>query len=444
MKKTYVLDTNVLLIDSHAMYGMADNTVVVLGTVLQELDKLKTVPGETGFHAREAIRELENIRSLGDIVTGVPTPDGGIFKVEPDGIDFANLPIGYDINMPDNRIISACLTLKAADKNESVILISEDVSMRINATACGLEVQGYKNVQSREVVLTTGVRQKKLSAERIDELYRDGSVPLRSSVLKANDPVTAVCDQQSALSFYRGGKLHLISQDMYSTAYGIKPLNAMQKYALWALMAPADEIPLVIMIGPAGTAKTFLSLAAGLQQVRSKMYDKVFLSRPSGGSYEKVGFLPGDLQDKLSPLYASFYDNLEALLRTPAKSSNGQPKPKERIDGMIADGTIEIGSLDFIRGRSLSNTYLICDEAQNATRSLVRDVITRAGQGTKVVLAGDPNQIDVPNLDSRSNGLSYAAEAMHGSDLCAVITFGGAQTVRSALSKEAVSRMKIN
>ncbi len=443
MKKTYVLDTNVLLIDSRAIYSMADNTVVILGTVLQELDKLKIAPGETGFHAREAIRELESVRRLGHIVSGIPSSGGGTIKVEPDGVRAENLPLGYDISVPDNRIISACLSLQKQSADQPVILVSDDVSMRINAAACGLEVQAYKNAQSREVKLTEGIRQKKLTADQIDELYRDGTSALRSRTLKANDLVTAVNGQQSALTYYRNGALHLITPDMYGPAYGLKPLNAMQKYALWALMAPANEIPLVVMIGPAGTAKTILSLAAGLQQVRSKQYDKVFLSRPSGGSYEKIGFLPGDLQEKLSPLYASFYDNLEALLRTPAKSSNGQQKPKEKIASLIDDGTIEIGSLDFIRGRSLTNTYLICDEAQNATRSLIRDVITRAGQGTKVVLAGDPNQIDVPNLDSRSNGLSYAAEAMHGSDLCAVITFGAGQTVRSALSKEAVQRLKI-
>lgn len=443
MKKTFVLDTNVLLIDSRAIYSMDDNTVVILGTVLQELDKFKTAPGELGFHAREAIRELEAIRQQGDLVAGVPSPGGGIIRVEPDGVKSENLPLGYDINMADNRIISACVTMQKCADNQPLILVSDDVSMRINAAACGIEVQAYKNAQSREVKLTEGVRQKRLLPEQIDALYDEGSVPIKGRSLKANDCVNAVSGQQSALTYYRDGALHLITPDMYSPAYGVKPLNAMQKYALWALMAPADEIPLVILVGQAGTAKTFLSLAAGLQQVRSKQYDKVFLSRPSGGAYEKIGFLPGDLQDKLSPLYASFYDNLEALFRTPAKSSNGQQKPKEKIASLIEDGTVEIGSLDFIRGRSLTNTYLICDEAQNATRSLIRDVITRAGQGTKVVLAGDPNQIDVPNLDSRSNGLSYAAEAMHGSNLCAVITFGAAQTVRSALSKEAVQRMQI-
>ena len=156
----------------------------------------------------------------------------------------------------------------------------------------------------------------------------------------------------------------------------------------------------------------------------------------------QVGFLPGDLEEKLSPLYASFYDNLEALLRTPA-NSNRSTQPKELINQLIQSGTIEIGSLDFIRGRSLSDTYLICDEAQNASRSLIRDVVTRAGQGTKVVLAGDPNQIDVPNLDALNNGLSYAAQVMRASPLCAVITFGTAQTVRSALSMEAVRRMHL-
>lgn len=442
MRKQFVLDTNVLLIDSRAMYGMQDNTVIILGTVLQELDKLKTAPGETGFHAREAIRELETLRQAGDIVSGIKTQNGGIVRVEPDGANADNLPFGFDMSVPDNRIISACLTL-SRNPNMPTILVSDDVSMRINAAACGLEVQAYKNAQSNAVDMVEGVYREKVAPEEINELYANGCIPRRKSKrVCPNDVVTVTCDQQSALTYFRDGALHLITQDMYSPSYGLHPLNAMQKYALWALMAPADEIPLVVLVGPAGTAKTILSLAAGLQQVRSKHYSKVFLSRPSAGSYDKVGFLPGDLEEKLSPLYASFYDNLEALLRTPA-NSNRSTQPKELINQLIQSGTIEIGSLDFIRGRSLSDTYLICDEAQNASRSLIRDVVTRAGQGTKVVLAGDPNQIDVPNLDALNNGLSYAAQVMRASPLCAVITFGTAQTVRSALSMEAVRRMHL-
>lgn len=441
MQKTFVLDTNVLLSDARSMYSFQDNTVIILGTVLQELDKLKTAPAETGFKAREAIRELEELRKKGNLVEGVPTEGGGLIRVEPDCIRPDNLPIGFDISSADNRIISACITLKCATGN--LILVSEDVAMRVNASACGVMVQPYRNGQSQEVKLVEGIHKKEAESSDIDLLYSVGSIPCIGSGLQANDLVTVSCGTQSALTYFRENVLHLITEKDYSPAYGVKPLNAMQKYALWALLAPPQEISLVILVGQAGTAKTFLSLAAGLQQVRSKMYSKVFLSRPSGGSYEKIGFLPGDIQEKLSPLYAAFYDNLEALLRTPAKSSNGQQKPREKIEQMINDGTIEIGSLDFIRGRSLTDTYLVCDEAQNASRSLIRDVITRAGQGTKVVLAGDPNQIDAPNLDTRSNGLSYAAEVMHGSPLCCVITFGASQTVRSALSKEAVERMSL-
>lgn len=441
MQKTFVLDTNVLLSDARSMYSFQDNTVIILGTVLQELDKLKTAPAETGFRAREAIRALEELREKGNLVEGIPTEEGGFIRVEPDCIRPDNLPIGFDISSADNRIISACITLKCATGN--LILVSEDVAMRVNASACGVTVQPYRNGQSQEVKLVEGIHKKEAESSDIDLLYSVGSIPCIGSGLQANDLVTVSCGTQSALTYFRENVLHLISEKDYSPAYGVKPLNAMQKYALWALLAPPQEIPLVILVGQAGTAKTFLSLAAGLQQVRTKMYSKVFLSRPSGGSYEKIGFLPGDLQEKLSPLYAAFYDNLESLLRTPAKSSNGQQKPREKIEQMINDGTIEIGSLDFIRGRSLTDTYLVCDEAQNASRSLIRDVITRAGQGTKVVLAGDPNQIDAPNLDTRSNGLSYAAEVMHGSPLCCVITFGASQTVRSALSKEAVERMSL-
>lgn len=332
MQKIFVLDTNVLLSDASAMYSFQDNTVIILGTILQELDKLKTAPAETGFKAREAIRELEELRKKGNLVAGISTEEGGLIRVEPDCIRPDNLPIGFDISSADNRIISACITMRsiAETEDKDLILVSEDVAMRVNASACGVMVQPYRNGQSQEVKLVAGIHEKEAESADIDLLYSLGSIPFIDSGLQANDLVTVSCGTQSALTYFRDNALNLISEGDYSPAYGVKPLNAMQKYALWALLAPPQEIPLVILVGQAGTAKTFLSLAAGLQQVRSKMYSKVFLSRPSGGSYEKIGFLPGDLQEKFSPLYAAFYDNLESLLRTPAKSSNGQQKPREK------------------------------------------------------------------------------------------------------------------
>jgi PhoH-like ATPase len=217
---------------------------------------------------------------------------------------------------------------------------------------------------------------------------------------------------------------------------------------MWALTAPAEEIPLVILLGPAGCAKTFLSLAAGLdgtyqtQRRSDSEYIKLLISRPTAQSFEDIGYLPGDLNDKLFNLYQSFYDNIEVLLSGNSRDMEDHQQVQTQMQDMFDDGVIEVCGLNFIRGRSLMNTYMICDEAQNASRTMIRDVITRAGIGTKLVIAGDPSQIDVPTLDKRNNGLVYAAEHMKGSPLCAIIQFDSGSSVRSPLAKEAIQCMK--
>jgi len=221
----------------------------------------------------------------------------------------------------------------------------------------------------------------------------------------------------------------------------------MQSYAMWALSAPADEIPLVVLSGPAGTAKTFLSLAAGLDKTyvshrnNDGDYSRIIISRPSAGGFNEMGFLPGDMKHKLDPLLSPYYDNMQILLSGSGKDKGDPDTVRMQMEEMFDRGIVEILALSFIRGRSLMDTYLICDEAQNASKSLIRDVITRAGKGTKIVVCGDPNQIDQPTLDRRNNGLVYAMEKMKGSPLAAIVKFDAEQSVRSELAKEAVKRM---
>ena len=226
-----------------------------------------------------------------------------------------------------------------------------------------------------------------------------------------------------------------------------KGLNAMQNYAIWALTQPADEIPLVIMEGPAGTAKTYLSLAAGLEktytdQNRNKCkYYKMMISRPNSEAGDAgFGYLPGDVDDKMGPLLAPYYDNLERLIKN--NDSDLQPSDiKFRIDDLFESKVIECCALSYIRGRSISDAYMICDESQNATKKLIKDVITRAGEHTKIVLCGDPDQCDNPRLDSRSNGLVHAAKAYKGNSLACIIKFDSKLSVRSPLAKSGIELM---
>ena len=442
MVKNFVLDTNILLLDPECILnGFDDNTVIITGTSLQELDSKKKAKGEVGYNARECCRILDEIRKQGDLLQGVKNQNGGLIKIEPDGVRQEYLPDGYSIQSADNRIISTCIHLQKM--HMEIILVTNDISMRVNAAICGIPVEEYRNSMIDESGYS-GHTDLEVSEKMIDQIFDDLAIPAPEDAdLETNEFVTLHAGGRSALSIHQNGYLNLIKDRKLFG--GVMPKNAMQSYAIWALSAPVEEIPLVILLGPAGTAKTFLSLAVGLDQTytsqsRDGRYSKIMISRPTAESFQEIGFLPGGLDDKLAPLLASYYDNLEILLNRSGKESRDQIRM--HMDDLLESGVVEICGLNFIRGRSLVDTYLICDEAQNASSTLIRDVITRAGKGTKVVIAGDPNQIDVPILDKRNNGLVYAAENMKGSPLAAIIAFSEGNSVRSKLSREAVERLR--
>ena len=444
MIKRFVLDTNILLEYPHAMTeDFADNTVIICGTVLQELNNKKNADGEVGYNAREAGRILDELRKQGDLISGVPTPSGGLLRFEPNGIKEGLLPDGFSLSVPDNRILCACKSMNLKHNEPPVILVTSDVLMRLSATACGIEVQEFRKVLVEESEYT-GYTDAFISPEQMEIIYRDKILPIEEKYYE-NEFVTCHCGTSSALTVHRNGSLHLIGQQHIGW---ISPKNALQSYAMWALTRPAEELPLVILEGPAGVAKTFLSMAAGLdatysaQKRTEAQYYKMIITRPVADAFDGgqgMGYLPGGLEDKLHYLYQSYYDNLSVILRGTEKEQ--EDVIQKQIDDMIEDGIIEVGSLAFIRGRSLTNTYLVCDEAQNSSKTLIRDVITRAGMGTKIVIAGDPNQIDVPTLSRRNNGVVTAAEYMRGSSLCAYLKFSAETSVRSPLAKEAIKMM---
>ncbi|MBQ1736466.1 MAG: PhoH family protein [Lachnospiraceae bacterium] len=455
MKKIFVLDTNVLLQDPGALLGFADNDVYLVSTVLDELDSKKNnkKDPEIAHHARDAIRLIESARAEHDLVTGVKLPNGGTLYAEPDGVSQQYLPNGFSIDKPDNKIISTCKYLQEKHKDQQVILVSLDIEMRISASIIlGAEnVQDYKNRIVQDDDTFTGHVDMDVDPEVINALYSspDGTWTGKKTRAKKkwNDGltenlfVTLHAGSQSALTVYQKGALHLIRpKEIFN---GVKGLNALQHYAIWALTNP--EIPLVILLGPAGTAKTYLSLAAGLtqtytsQRMNERLYQKMLVSRPNAEAGDPgFGYLPGSLKDKMAPLLLPYYDNLESLF-----SGDERATAKMQVEDLFANGTIELCALSFIRGRSLTNCYMICDEAQNASRILIRDVITRAGHGCKIVLAGDPDQCDSIYLDKYSNGLVFAADRFRDSPLAAIIKFGEGQSVRSPLAKETLARMQL-
>ena len=471
MVKNYLLDTSILLENPRNLFGFADNNVYICGTTLQELDKKKTAHGDVGYNARECCRLLDDLRQQGDLIKGIKLENGVTLFIEPNGIDQDLLPKGYSIDVPDNRIISSCLWLNRT-LEPKIILLTNDVSMRVNATICGLEVQGVRNDMIEES-LYTGHIDIEVSPEIINLIHKNKHIELKTlqsineqlnqtlaesgcednpmfvetDKLLENEFVTLHAGNQSALSIHQKGGLKLIQPKTLSN--GVKPLNKMQIYAIWALTAPVEEVPLVILQGDAGTAKTFLSLAAGLSQVYlgqgrrdPEDFGRIMISRPNTQTSDPdFGYLPGELENKMAPLMGAYRDNLEEILG--GKDGEDKEQVANHVEDLFESKVIELCPLNYIRGRSVHNTYLICDEAQNANKILMRDVVTRAGRHTKIVIAGDPKQCDVTNLDKHNNGLVYCATAMRGSSNACIITFDHNHCVRSALAEDAIQRMKI-
>lgn len=466
MIKNYLLDTNILLQSPNSIYGFDDNVVWICGTTLQELDHKKTAPGEIGYSARECARIMDELRQQGNLVNGVDLPNGGRLIVEPDGVSKEYLPDGFDLSVPDNRIISSCIHINKRNEgfdrqrngaaSGEVILVTNDISMRINASVCGVKVEGYRNdhISSSENELYRGYQTiDNMPEECIKQIKDDGVTTIGDIEVLSGQKMEFLENEYAIINSKKYGKILAVHRDgglfpvKATRVFGnIEAKNEIQEFALDALTAPAEEIPLVILLGPAGTSKTFLSLAAGLAQTNlgymddGSVYRKILISKPNVETAEKsFGYLPGDLRSKTNSLLSNYYDNLETIL---LGDSGEDPKEiKMQIDDYMDNGVIEICPLSYIRGRSLKDCYIICDEAQNAGRSLIRDIVTRAGTGSKVVLAGDIAQVDAPSLDRRNNGLLYCMEHMKGNKLAAVIRFDESHCVRSPLAEAAIKNM---
>ncbi len=452
MIKTYVLDTNVLMsTEGKVISGFDDNNVVITHTTLEELDKFKMAPGERGYQAREAIRAINSIieqKSENEsVLQGIKIPAcKGIFRIT--AACQSSMPKGWSADSPDNRILSACKNLEDTERCP-VILITNDVSLSIKAQMLNLAVQGYYNDNVNTSESYTGRGEISIPYTDFATLYDRGEVsfetneniPARKYFLIHNSDKP----NDTALGYYLDNKLHIIRYPD-NTIYGVTPKNIGQKFALHALLAPAEEIPLVILKGPAGCGKTLLSLAAGLQKTyewkREDMtYNGIVITRSNTLSDEEIGFLPGTLEDKMGPLVSPFMDNLRFLL---SHSARGEEKHEinMQIDDMLETGVLEITSLAYIRGRSLNNTFLICDEFQNSTRIQAKTLVTRMGMGSKLVILGDPDQIDNPKLDKKNNGLAFLSERFAFSPLAVDISFNATESVRSPLSLDAIMRLE--
>ena len=463
MIKTYVIDTNVLIQAPYALHRFEENQVILPVVVLEELDHLKKADGEKGANARTAIRILENLRQKGDLLLGVALENGGSLRVEKNFVD-VELPPDLPDEKMDNRILKVCLGLKrqaeeASGQEQAVVLVTKDILLRIKAQIIGIRAEDFaaEQVSGREEQYT-GRAEAYVPEEQLKDFKKKG-IPAQalyqvdeagntSQVFLEENQFVVLKGDQSAkktlLGRMQGGRVVPLTYKK-SKPYGVSPRNAGQYFLQEALMQPASQAPLVIVKGAAGTAKTFYALAVGLEKVLNNPtgeYRRIMVSRPNAQFDADIGFLPGDEQEKISPLMRPVIDNLEQLVDSDDETRyEDERELKGKIDEIFDRGLIQAEALNFIRGRSIVKTYLMIDEAQNMTPGQVKGIITRAGEGTKIILLGDPGQIDRPFLDERTNGLSYAAEHMKGSPLCWQITMNGKECERSALAMDGGKRL---
>lgn len=457
MIKTYVIDTNVLIQSPEAAGCFEDNQVVLPVAVLEELDHLKKAEGERGANARAAIRFLEELRQNGDLLQGVPLPGGGLLRVETNFVDVP-LPGSLPEDKMDNRILKVCLGLQERD-GQAVVLVTKDLLLRIKAQIAGIRAEDFTSEQvlgtdgqytgRAEAFIPDGsIKDFKKKGVPVSLLYTAGEDGNACGLsLEENQFVLLKSDQsvkKTLLGRVSGQKVVPLDYKK-AKPYGVSPRNAGQHFLQEALMQPASKAPLVIVKGAAGTAKTFYTLAVGLEKLLnnpSGEYRKILVSRPSAQFDTDIGFLPGDEQEKISPLMRPIIDNLEQLVDSnPERRYEDERELRGKIDEIFDRGLIQAEALNFIRGRSIVKTYLIIDEAQNMTPSQVKGIITRAGEGTKIILLGDPGQIDRPFLDARTNGLSYASERMKGSPLCWQVSMAAHECERSALAMDGGGRL---
>ncbi|PLY05719.1 MAG: phosphate starvation-inducible protein PhoH [Desulfuromonas sp.] len=435
--KTYVLDTNVLLHDPQAILKFADNTVILPLTVIEEIDRFKKDQSETGRNARQISRMIDEFRQVSKLIDGVALENGGVLKVaiyKKELID--KLPPDLRDDHGDNRILSIAKDLQENSPANTVFFVTKDINLRIKADTIGLCAQDYRNDKVPVEELYTGTGEVYLAKEKIDQFYELGELELEAEFF-SNQGLTLINEanpSQTALGRYDSTKRKImpLTKVPKEGIWGIYPRNREQHFAFDLLLN--DDIQLVSLVGKAGTGKTLLAIAAGLLKTADESaYNRLLVSRPVFPMGRDLGFLPGDIEEKLAPWMQPIFDNVELLLSSYDESGNRKRGYRELIDL----GLMEIEPLTYIRGRSIPKQYMIVDEAQNLTPHEIKTIITRAGDGTKIVLTGDPFQIDNPYVDSASNGLSYSVERLKGQTIAGHTTLNKGE--RSALAELAAN-----
>jgi PhoH-like ATPase len=403
-RKTFVIDTNVLLHDPDAIVKFKENDVVIPLAVLEELDGMKRLSDELGKNARYVIRFIDSLKQkkTGDLHKGVTIENGITVRIhlESKSGDRKNFPLPLDRH--NHRVLLAAFQIR--ETNERVVVVSKDFVLRVKAEAIGLEAEDYENLKFDYGQIYRGYRKLEVSKHDIDTFFKDGFIDIGATDFNPNEYCLLTSPEQSSAicKFNRStGRLESLMK-LTRDIWGILPLNLEQKCALDLLLR--DDVKLITLVGQAGTGKTLLALAAGLRKVFDEnIYTRILVSRPIIPLGKDIGYLPGTKEEKLYHWMQPIYDNLEFLCQSTSGKGNGDETQK----WIMESKKIEMEAVTYIRGRSLPKMYMIIDEAQNLTPHEVKTIISRAGQGTKVILTGDPTQIDNPYLDKDSNGLTF-------------------------------------
>ncbi|HEX2569036.1 MAG TPA: PhoH family protein [Polyangia bacterium] len=449
MRKNYILDTNVLLHDPLALFRFEDNTVIIPIYVLEEIDSFKKELSERGRNARQVARELDRCRSSGHLAEGVTLETGGRIRV---ALGYRELPAALRAStMTDNLILAVALEVRDQESDIPAIVITKDVNLRIRADALGLQAEDYESSKIDIQELYTGQAEVDVTRAQIDALYSEGALPL-----VAFEPPAAPAGAAGLAGFagtdriegrpreprpryYANQFIHLRDRENPSRAalsrvdaaqervqlvrklregvFGIRPRNKEQHYALDLLLD--DEIKLVTLVGKAGTGKTLMAIAAGLHKVAEEgIYQKLLVARPIFPLGRDIGYLPGDVEEKLNPWMQPIHDAVELLLGF----SKAEKKQGRTSQELLDLGYVQIEPLTYIRGRSIPHQFMVIDEAQNLTPHEVKTILTRVGEHTKIVLTGDPYQIDNPYVDSASSGLTTVVERFKGEAIAGHVT----------------------
>ena len=423
-KKIYVIDTSVYLTDFSSLRAFEDNDIVIPFKVLEEIDKHKKRQDAVGSNARKIIRALDELREIGSLHNGVPMGEG-YGTVTARSYNPELIPLDWDTEDPDNQIIATALTVKEENPESKVTLVSRDINLRVKCDSIGLATDDYQASQVIESLdeIYAGYTEMVVKDKIIENFYNgeDVFISKEEEELNGNQFLvmsSEINEKKSALARFKNYNTPLIKIPNKRRVWGISPRNKEQTYALELLMDPS--ISLVTLVGKAGSGKTLCAIAAGLEQTlddhpmsnQRSIYTRLIVSRPVEPLGKDIGFLPGTMEEKMEPWLKPIQDNLKFLMVDDSVT----------LQEYMDMGKIEVEALTYIRGRSIANAFIIIDEAQNLTKHELKTIVTRVGEGTKLILTGDVEQIDNIYIDERTNGLTYAVEKMKEHEITGHVT----------------------